>query len=197
VLFGLDEKRHFFLIYKIKKKDMKHIKSFRQINEEFWGESDKYGLELAALERATVSDKRADIEGRKKNKDGIIHSARRYFGDEIQQVINESTLIDISDNHPLKRDVEGVFGVTFAAYCFKLDRINNLVGINISYLSDDTLIDPNKVTSLVRGIIRENPLKYNEIKTERGGGGWPEKYEKIYPSLEALDPDYYIVVKLK
>jgi hypothetical protein len=116
---------------------------------------------------------------------------------KVKKVLKESTLEDIPSNHPLKKDVESVFGTIFEPYVFKLDKKNDLVGINIDYLSDDTGIDPNKVTSLVRGMIRKNPADYMEIKMEKGGGMWPEKYEKAYPSLEKLDPDYYMVVKLR
>jgi hypothetical protein len=114
-----------------------------------------------------------------------------------QSRLNESNLVNIPNNHPLKKDVESVFDTIFEPYVFKLDEKNDLVGINIDYLSDDTGIDPNKVTSLVRGMIRKNPADYMEIKMEKGGGIWPEKYEKAYPSLEELDPDYYMVVKLR
>ena len=114
-----------------------------------------------------------------------------------QSRLNESNLVNIPNNHPLKKDVESVFSTIFEPYVFKLDEKNDLVGINIDYLSDDTGIDPNKVTSLVRGMIRKNPSDYMEIKMEKGGGLWPEKYEKAYPSLEELDPDYYMVVKLR
>ena len=116
---------------------------------------------------------------------------------KVKKVLKESTLEDIPSNHPLKKDVESVFGTIFEPYVFKLDKKNDLVGINIDYLSADTGIDPNKVTSLVRGMIRKNPADYMEIKMEKGGGMWPEKYEKAYPSLEKLDPDYYMVVKLR
>jgi hypothetical protein len=126
-----------------------------------------------------------------------IAELRQIIKEEIKRVINESTLVDIHNNHPLKKDVESVFDTTFEPYCFKFDKKEDLVGINISYLSDDTGIDPNKVTSLIRGMIRKNPADYMEIKMERGGGVWPEKYEKAYPSLEELDPDYYMVVKLR
>ena len=122
---------------------------------------------------------------------------QQIIREEIAKVLNESNLVDIPQNHPLKKDVESVFGTTFEPYCFKLDQREDLVGINISYLSDDTGIDPNKVTSLVRGMIRKNPADYMEIKMEQGSGLWPEKYEKAYPSLEELDPDYYMVVKLR
>jgi hypothetical protein len=114
-----------------------------------------------------------------------------------QSRLNESNLVNIPNNHPFKKDVESVFDTIFEPYVFKLDEKNDLVGINIDYLSDDTGIDPNKVTSLVRGMIRKNPADYMEIKMEKGGGIWPEKYEKAYPSLEELDPDYYMVVKLR
>jgi hypothetical protein len=122
---------------------------------------------------------------------------RQIIKEEIGKVLKESILEDIPNNHPLKKDVESVFGTTFEPYVFKLDQKNNLVGINIDYLSGDTSIDPNKVTSLVRGIIRKKPADYTEIKMEKGGGMWPEKYKKAYPSLEKLDPDYYMVVKLR
>lgn len=114
-----------------------------------------------------------------------------------QSSLNESNLVNISNNHPLKKDVESVFSTIFEPYVFKLDEKNDLVGINIDYLSDDTGIDPNKVTSLVRGMIRKNPSDYMEIKMEKGGGVWPEKYKKAYPSLEELNPDYYMVIKLR
>jgi hypothetical protein len=117
--------------------------------------------------------------------------------EEIRNFLGEQILTNIPNNHPLKKDVESVFNTTFAPYCFKFDRREDLVGINIDYLSDDTGIDPNKVTSLVRGVIRKKPADYMEIKMERGGGSWPEKYKKAYPSLEELDPDYYMVVKLR
>jgi hypothetical protein len=116
---------------------------------------------------------------------------------KMMEILNENELQNIPENHPLKKDIENIFDTTLESYSFKLDEKNDLVGINIDYLSDDTGIDPNKVTSLVRGMIRKNPSKYSEIKMEKGGGIWPEKYEKAYPSLEELDPDYYMVVKLK
>jgi hypothetical protein len=122
---------------------------------------------------------------------------RKLIREEIRNVLGEQILTDIPNNHPLKKDVESVFNTTFAPYCFKFDQREDLVGINIDYLSDDTGIDPNKVTSLVRGVIRKKPADYMEIKMERGGGSWPEKYKKAYPSLEELDPDYYMVVKLR
>ena len=122
---------------------------------------------------------------------------RKLIREEVRKVIKESALTDIPTTHPLKKDVERVFNTTFEPYCFKFDQREDLVGINISYLSDDTGIDPNKVTSLVRGMIRKNPADYMEIKMEKGGGDWPEKYIKAYPSLEELDPDSYMVVKLR
>ena len=122
---------------------------------------------------------------------------QQIIKEEIRKVLKESTLTDIPSNHPLKKDIERVFGTTFEPYCFKFDQLEDLVGINIDYLSDDTGIDPNKITSLVRGMVRKNPSKYSEIQMEKGGGLWPEKYKKAYPSLKELDPDYYMVVKLK
>jgi hypothetical protein len=122
---------------------------------------------------------------------------QQIIREEIRNVLGEQILTDIPNNHPLKKDVESVFNTTFAPYCFKFDQREDLVGINIDYLSDDTGIDPNKVTSLVRGVIRKKPADYMEIKMERGGDSWPEKYKKAYPSLEELDPDYYMVVKLR
>ena len=110
-----------------------------------------------------------------------VSELRQIIKEEVSKALNEATLVDIPNNHPLKKDVESVFGTTFEPYCFKFDKKEDLVGININYLSDDTGIDPNKVTSLVRGM----------------SGMWPEKYEKAYPSLEELDPDYYMVVKLR
>jgi len=126
-----------------------------------------------------------------------IQELKHIIREEIRKVLNEGNLVDISDDHYLKKDVENIFGTTFEPYIFKFDEKNNLVGINTEYLSGDTGIDPNKVTSWVRGMIRRNPTDYMEIKMEEGGGMWPEKYKKVYPSLEDLDPDYYIVVKLK
>jgi len=122
---------------------------------------------------------------------------KQLIKEEISKVLNENTLVNIPENHPLKKDVENILSTTFEPYCFKLDQREDLVGINISCLSDDTDIDPNKITSLVRGMIRKNPADYMEIKMEKGGGIWPEKYKKAYPSLEKLDPDYYMVVKLR
>jgi hypothetical protein len=116
---------------------------------------------------------------------------------KMMQILNENELQNIPENHPLKKDIENIFDTTLESYSFKLDEKNNLAGINIDYISGDTGIDPNKITSLVRGMIRKNPSKYSEIKMEKGGGLWPEKYKKAYPSLEELDPDSYIVVKLK
>ena len=110
---------------------------------------------------------------------------------------NESTLVDIPKDHKLKKDVENIFDEQFGSYIFKFDKQEDLVGINIEYLSDDTGIDPNKVISLVRGMIRKNPSDYIEIKTERDSGDYAEKYKKAYPNLEELDPDYYMVVKLR
>jgi hypothetical protein len=121
---------------------------------------------------------------------------RQLIREEVRKVLSERTLVDIPTTHPLKKDVERALNTTFEPYCFKFDQQEDLVGINISYLSDDTGIDPNKVTSLVRGMIRKNPADYMEIKMEKGGI-WPEKYIKAYPSLEELDPDYYMVVKLR
>ena len=114
-----------------------------------------------------------------------------------ESTLNESTLVDIPKDHKLKKDVENIFDEQFGSYIFKFDKREDLVGINIEYLSDDTGIDPNKVTSLVRGMIRKNPSDYIEIKTERDSGDYAEKYKKAYPNLEELDPDYYIVVKLR
>ena len=110
---------------------------------------------------------------------------------------NESALVDIPKDHKLKKDVENIFDEQFGSYIFKFDKQEDLVGINIEYLSDDTGIDPNKVISLVRGMIRKNPSDYIEIKTERDSGDYAEKYKKAYPNLEELDPDYYMVVKLR
>jgi hypothetical protein len=126
-----------------------------------------------------------------------LQELRNLIREEVRKVLKESALTDIPTTHPLKKDVERVLNTTFEPYCFKFDQREDLVGINISYLSDDTGIDPNKVTSLVRGMIRKNTADYMEIKPEKGGGIWPEKYEKAYPSLEELDPDYYMVVKLR
>ena len=114
-----------------------------------------------------------------------------------ESTLNESTLVDIPKDHKLKKDVENIFDEQFGSYIFKFDKREDLVGINIEYLSDDTGIDPNKVISLVRGMIRKNPSDYIEIKTERDSGDYAEKYKKAYPNLEELDPDYYMVVKLK
>lgn len=128
-----------------------------------------------------------------------IRTFENFLSEGADESVNEgigTNLEDMPNNHPLKKDVESVFGTTFEPYCFKFDKKEDLVGINIDYLSGDTGIDPNKVTSLVRGMIRKNPSKYIEIKMERGGGMWPEKYKKAYPSLKELDPDYYMVVKL-
>ena len=122
---------------------------------------------------------------------------RQIIKEEISKVLKESTLIDIPSNHTLKKDVEKIFDTTFGSYFFKFDKKENLVGINTSYLSDDTGIDSNKVISLVRGMIRKNPTDYMEIKMDKGSGMWPKKYEKAYPSLEKLDTDYYMVVKLR
>jgi hypothetical protein len=116
---------------------------------------------------------------------------------KMMEILNENELQYIPENHPLKRDIENIFDTTLDSGNFKFDEKDNLVGVNINYLSSDTGIDPNRITSLVRGVIRKNPSKYSEIKMEKGGGLWPEKYKKIYPSLEKLDPDYYMVVKLK
>ena len=110
---------------------------------------------------------------------------------------DETVTIEKIESHPLKKDIENIFDITLDSGNFKFDEKDNLVGVNIDYLSSDTGIDPNRITSLVRGVIRKNPSKYSEIKMEKGGGLWPEKYKKIYPSLEKLDPDYYMVVKLK
>jgi hypothetical protein len=126
-----------------------------------------------------------------------LQELRNLIREEVRKVLKESALTDIPTTHPLKKDVERVFNTTFEPYCFKFDQREDLVGINISYLSDDTGIDPNKVTSLVRGMIRKNPANYMEIKMEKDSGDWPEKYIKAYPSLEELDPDYYMVVKLR
>jgi hypothetical protein len=116
---------------------------------------------------------------------------------KMMEILNENELQYIPENHPLKKDIENIFDTTLDSGNFKFDEKDNLVGVNINYLSSDTGIDPNRITSLVRGVIRKNPSKYSEIKMEKGGGLWPEKYKKIYPSLEKLDPDYYMVVKLK
>ena len=70
-----------------------------------------------------------------------------------ESTLNESTLVDIPKDHKLKKDVENIFDEQFGSYIFKFDKRENLVGINIEYLSDDTGIDPNKVISLVRGMI--------------------------------------------
>jgi hypothetical protein len=116
---------------------------------------------------------------------------------KMMEILNENELQYIPENHPLKKDIENIFDTTLDSGNFKFDEKDNLVGVNIDYLSSDTGIDPNRITSLVRGVIRKNPSKYSEIKMEKGGGLWPEKYKKIYPSLEKLDPDYYMIVKLK
>jgi hypothetical protein len=116
---------------------------------------------------------------------------------KMMEILTENELQNIPENHPLKKDIENIFDTTLESYSFKLDEKNKLAGNNIDNISGDTGIDPNKITSLVRGMIRKNPSKYSEIKMEKGGGLWPEKYKKAYSSLEELDPDSYIVVKLK
>ena len=128
---------------------------------------------------------------------------KQIIKEEISKVLlegdfyNEDNLVNIPKDHPLKKDVENIFGETFGEYSFKLDEKDNLVGISIEDISDGAGLDPNEVISLVRGMIRKNPSNYMEIKTERDSGDYAEKYKKAYPNLEEFNPDYYMVVKLK
>lgn len=125
---------------------------------------------------------------------------KQLIKEEINKVLKESSsiyeLVNISKDHQLKKDVENIFDEQLSASIFKFDKQYNLVGIDTEALSDDIGVNPNKVVSLLRGMIKKNTSKYKEIKPEKYESMWSDSDLKIYPNLEDLDPDYYIVVKL-
>lgn len=123
---------------------------------------------------------------------------KQLIREEISKILKESNLDNIPNDNSLKKDIENLFGLDILPhYNFKFDKVNNLVGVNIDYLSDDTRIDPNKLTSIIRGLVRKNSAKYSEIKPESGGGWWTDKYLRMYPSLDEMDPDIYMAIKIK
>ena len=110
---------------------------------------------------------------------------------KLKDILKENALQDI------KKDVERLFDISFEPHIFKFNSKDNLIGINIEYLSSDTSMDPNDIVSAIRGLIRKNSSKYSEIKMAKGGGLWPKKLSAKYSSLEKMDPDSWMVIKIK